>query len=78
MLVVGAETYYVRVRTRRLPDLALSHGVRACFETEVEDVLLDEVPYATVTSGIDFRLNDPGRALPAWEEAVGALGAIGR
>jgi hypothetical protein len=76
MLVVGADTYYVRVGCRRLPDLALSHGPRACFDAEVRDVLVDVVPYATVTSGIDFRLNEPEEVLPAWREALTAMGAL--
>ena len=78
MLVVGAETYYVRARGRRLPDLALSHGARACFEADVEDVLVDVVAYAAVTSGVEFRLNDPEQVLQGWQEAVAALGAVGR
>jgi len=76
MLVVGAETYYLRVRTRRLADLALSRGPRACFEAEVEDVLVDVVAYATVTTGIGFRLNQPEEVLPAWEETVAALAVV--
>jgi hypothetical protein len=76
MLVVGSDTYYCRVRSRRLPDLALSGGPRACFEVEVQEVLLDLVDYATVTSGIEFSLNEPERVLPAWREAVAALGAL--
>jgi hypothetical protein len=78
MLVVGPDTYYVRVRSRRMPDLALSSGARACFETEVEEVLVDVVGYATVTSGISFQLNEPDRVLPAWREALAALGAADR
>jgi hypothetical protein len=76
MLVVGADTYYLRARSRRLPDLALPQGPRACFEAEVDDVLVDLVAYATVTSGIDFRLNEPEAVLPAWREAVSAMGAL--
>ena len=78
MLVVGPDTYYVRLRSRRLADLALSSGPRACFEAEVEDVLVDVVGYATVTSGVTFRLNEPEQVLPAWREAVAALGALER
>jgi hypothetical protein len=76
MMVVGADTYYVRVRSRPLPDLAPSRGPRACFEAEVEDVLVDVVGYATVTSGVDFRLNEPDQVLPAWRETLAALGAL--
>ena len=35
------------------------------------------VAYATVTSGIDFKLNEPEQVLPAWREAVTALGGVG-
>ena len=76
MLVVGAETYYVRLLARRLADLALSHGPRACFEAEVEEALVDVVAYATVTGGIGFRLNEPEAVLPAWEETVAALRVV--
>ena len=74
MLVVGPDTYYVRARTRRLPDLALSRGTLACFECQVAEVLVDVVAYATVTSGIGFRLNQPEQVLPAWREALAAVG----
>jgi len=77
MLVVGPDTYYVRLRSRRLPDLELSSGPRACFEADVEGVLLDAVGYATVTSGIEFRLNEPQRVLPLWREALAALREVG-
>ena len=76
MLVVGSDSYYVRMRSRRLHDLALSGGPRACFEAEVDDVLLDVVDYATVTSGVDFTLKEPEQVLPAWREAVAALKAL--
>ena len=76
MLVVGPDSYYVRMRSRRLADLSLSGGPRACFEAEVEDVLMDVVDYATVTSGIGFTLKEPERVLPAWRETVTALRAL--
>lgn len=77
MLVAAPETYYVRLRSRRLPDLKLARGTRAAFEAEVDEVLRDVVGYATVTSGIDFRLNQPDQVLPAWQEAVAALREAG-
>ena len=75
MLVLAPDTYYVRLRARQLADLSLSSGVRACFEGDVEDVLRDVVGYATVTSGIEFRLDEPERVLPVWREALAALAA---
>lgn len=77
MLVVGEAAYYVRVRSRRLADLATPRGPRAAFEAAVEDVLEDVVAYATITSGIEFSLNDRPAVLAAWQEAIAALRSAG-
>ena len=77
MLVTAAGAFYMRVRSRRLADLALSRGPRAAFEVEVEEVLVDLVAYAAISSGIQFELTDRENVLTSWEEAVTALRDIG-
>ena len=73
MLVTAAAAYYIRLAARRGGDIALSRGPRAFFVATVEEILEDVVSYADLTSGIGFRLKDPGPVLTAWAEAVTAL-----
>jgi hypothetical protein len=44
---------------------------------EVEEVLVDLVAYAAISSGIQFELTDRENVLTSWEEAVTALRDIG-
>ena len=69
--------YYVRCRARRGADLALasSDDGLAFFELELEDILEDVVPYASLTSGVTFQLEDPQQGLARWEERIAALRA---
>ena len=48
-------------------------GRLASFTCTVEDALVDVAPYAELTSGVTYRLKDPGDVLPRWQEAVEAL-----
>lgn len=77
-LVHEATGYSIRVLTRRGTDLHLGqYGLLAFFEATVEDVLVDVAPYAELTSGVTFRLKDPGQVLPRWQFTVDALRAHG-
>lgn len=57
--------------------LIVSVGGRtlAFFDAHVVEVLVDEVPYATIRSGIEFALRDPSRVVPAWRETIAAMRA---
>lgn len=73
-LVHAGAGWYVRCRARREADLRLADGRGlAAFALGVEEVLEDAVPYAELTSGIAFRLEDPERTLAAWRAVIGAL-----
>jgi hypothetical protein len=73
-LVHEAAGWYVRGSAERGEDLLLSSGQRlAAFEMSVEEVLVDEVAYAVLTSGISFRLREPQQVLPRWRETIDAL-----
>jgi hypothetical protein len=63
-------------RGRRGPDLDLgADGRLALFVFEIEDVLEDAADYATLTSGVTFRLNRPEQVVPRWQRTVDALWA---
>ncbi len=73
-LVHAGAAYYIRCLAQMRRDLELRDGSRlACFDLRVEDILKDSAPYATLTSGVTFRLKDPSAVLPRWEEQVRAL-----
>jgi hypothetical protein len=65
--------YYLRCSAREGPDLKIEGGRLAYFELGVEEALEDVVPYATLTSGVSFRLNEPDQVLPRWRETIQAL-----
>src|SRR4051794_26654346 len=57
-LVHGGAAYYLRCYARRGADLLLPGdvGQLACFGLRVEEITEDAAPYATLTSGVAFRL----------------------
>lgn len=68
----------VRGSAARGEDLVLSSGQRlAAFEMSVEEVLVDEVAYAILTSGVTFRLREPQQVISRWRETIDALLAAG-
>jgi hypothetical protein len=61
----------LRLRARRLadsPDIPL-----ALLEAELESGRFHAVPYASLTSGITFALNEPQAVLERWEQQIAAL-----
>ncbi|WP_455811774.1 hypothetical protein [Pseudomonas graminis] len=58
-------------RKETLTDLAL-----AVFSAEVKQVIAHRAPYAMVTSGLTFSLNDEAAALTRWHEQIAALKAL--
>jgi len=74
VLIVDGSGYYVRVRSERGKDLDLgAEGRLAYFVLHVEDVQEDSAEYATLTSGITFRLKSPEQVVPRWQRTVDAL-----
>jgi len=75
-LIAGGNGYYVRLAAQRGPDLDLgADGRLAYFVLRVEDVQEDSADYATLTSGVTFRLKDPAQVVPRWQHTVDALRA---
>ena len=73
-LVHAGAGWYVRCVARREADLSLAGGRRlAAFVLAVDEVLVDDVPYAELTTGIEFRLAEPERTLATWRAVVDAL-----
>jgi hypothetical protein len=68
--------YYLRCSAQQGPDLRIENGRLAYFELQVEDALEDVVPYAVLTSGVTFRLNEPSDVLPRWRQTIEALRAV--
>src|SRR5438105_7565598 len=59
-LVHDGVGYSLRCSARRGPDLEFGReGSLAFFELQIEDALEDAVSYATLTSGLTYRLNEP-------------------
>jgi hypothetical protein len=76
-IVANGNGYYLRVTARRGTDLDLgADGRLAYFELDVQDVLEDAADYATLTSGVTFRLNHPEQVVPRWQRTVDALRAV--
>jgi hypothetical protein len=69
--------YALRCLARRGADLEVEPGgPLAYFELQIEDILEDAVSYATLTSGVTYKLNEPEKVLPRWMATVAALRAI--
>jgi hypothetical protein len=76
MLVADGNGYYIRVSARRGDDLDLgADGRLAYFVLQVEDVQEDSADYATLTSGITFRLKQPDQVVPRWQHTIDGLRA---
>jgi hypothetical protein len=75
-LVVDGRAYYARLSATRGDDLDLgADGRLASFALDVEDVLEDAADYATLTSGVTFRLHEPAAVVPRWQRTIDALRA---
>ncbi|MCA1646262.1 MAG: pyridoxamine 5'-phosphate oxidase family protein [Chloroflexi bacterium] len=75
-LIVEGNGYYVRLEARRGPDLDLgADGRLAYFVMDVKEVQEDSTDYATLTSGVTFRLKQPEQVVPRWQLTVAALRA---
>jgi hypothetical protein len=73
-IVADGNGYYLRLTAQRGPDLDLgAEGRLAYFNLHLEDVLEDAADYATLTSGVTFRLNRPEQVVPRWQHTVDAL-----
>jgi hypothetical protein len=79
MLVADGNGYYVRVSARRGDDLDLGpDGRLAYFVLQIEDVQEDSADYATLTSGVTFRLKQPQQVVPRWQHTIDRLRAASR
>jgi hypothetical protein len=71
MMVIGGDSvWYLHLDARRGPDLVASGMSRAYFECAVDEVLVDKVTYARITSGISFELPDPDAVLGRWQQTI--------
>jgi len=71
MMVIGGDSvWYLHLAARRGPDLDAPGMHRAYFECAVDEVLVDKVTYARITSGISFELPDPDAVLGRWQETI--------
>jgi hypothetical protein len=79
MLVADGSGYYVRVSVRRGDDLDLgADGRLAYFVLHVVDVQEDSADYATLTSGVTFRLKQPDQVVPRWQHTIDSLRTAAR
>jgi hypothetical protein len=76
VLVANGNGYYIKLTSTRGEDLNLgAEGRLAYFVLNVEDVQEDSTDYATLTSGVVFKLKDAGMVVPRWQHTVEALRA---
>lgn len=54
----------------------IGEPARSAFRATLDELRRDEVPYATLTSGITFALVDPDEVLPRWERTLAALRSL--
>ena len=52
------------------PDIGATGMHRAYFEGTVDEVLVDKVTYAKITSGISFELPDPEAVIGRWQQTI--------
>lgn len=72
--IADAVAYSLRVCSERLGDIdTQTGGTLACFRLEVEAVTGDQAPYATLESGVRFRLHEPAATVERWREVRDAL-----
>lgn len=65
--VADARSYSIRVRARLIENVVIEGaGPRACFAASVERVGVDTAPYATLESGVRYRLSAPAETLALW------------
>jgi hypothetical protein len=77
VLIDSGNGYYIHVRARRGADLDLgAEGRLAYFVLEIEDVREDSADYASLTSGVTFRLKHPEQVVPRWQHTVDALSKV--
>jgi len=62
----------LRFRARRMAEASPDASL-ACFEAMLETARFHAVPYASVTTGVTFALNEPEVVLPRWERQIRAL-----
>ncbi len=74
-LVHEDAAYTVEIAAQRLSDLEVEGAALACFSAEVKTTARDVVDYAELTSGVTFKLVDPGEAVLRWEKTVAAMRA---
>jgi hypothetical protein len=75
-VVANGNGYYIRLTASRGADLDLGvDGRLAYFVLRIEDILEDAADYATLTSGVTFRLKSPDQVVPRWQHTVNALRA---
>jgi hypothetical protein len=77
MLVGGDSVWYLHLVARRGPDIVADGMNRAYFETRVDEVLVDKVTYARITSGIAFELPDPATVIGRWQQTIDMVRAAG-
>jgi hypothetical protein len=76
--VLAPASYLVRASVRPLGDLRTPlSGRLAAFEATVEEVAVDEAPYAVLEAGIRYRLTDVEATLRRWAELRSALREAG-
>jgi hypothetical protein len=57
-------------------DREVARSTLAFFKAKIDSARLHAAPYAEVTSGVTFSLDEPSTVLPRWQEQIRTLRAI--
>ncbi|WP_145410090.1 pyridoxamine 5'-phosphate oxidase family protein [Paenibacillus xylanexedens] len=71
--IVDHQLLTIRLALRTLPPIAESVHPRDRYEGEITSIRVDHAPYADITSGITYQLNDEPGTLKRWEETIAEL-----
>jgi len=74
-MVENGVPYDMRLQARALPPVEVPGSVEpfAAFEAQLLAVKQHHAPYATVTSGITYRLHEPEAVVDRWTRQIAAL-----
>jgi hypothetical protein len=74
-LVADGAAYRIRISARHVPEPPIP-GADELFLATVAEVTEDRVPYARVTHGVEYELEDVAATLARWEEKLRRLRSL--
>ena len=73
--VLDGAGYYVEIAAVNETTIDVDGNMLDMFDCDVTSALIDEVDYASLTSGITFELPDPASVVPRWRRTIEVMKA---